>query len=316
MKKKVILAFVLLAIFLAGCMPEARTLKLFDSVTKAPVSGEAVVNGRKVSIKNGILKVHSKKAEIEAKGYEKTVSENQTIYLVPKAYLIIKSNVIPSEILINGKTAAFYIRQNGEYVVSPVEQGNINVKVKSEFCKPFNGTVNISEGKNEISIRLLPDVEKLKNFLSNPPIYSGTFLIAEQGKIDEDNINYVFNVVLKNGKVFQIKHEGTTYDFENGKVFSNGAEIKNKEDIAALLYAKKTVENLFPLSKYIEGLNLEYADPGTISLSGTKTFENRKFNETLKLTFTNSKLNEVKLHIQSDEIENADFEIIIQRTKD
>ncbi len=314
MKKKIIIAFVLLAVFLAGCMREARTFKLFDSITKAPVSGKAVVNGREVSIKNGILKIYSEKAEIKMNGYEKAISEDQITYLVPKAYLVVKSNAVPSAILINGKETKFYLWQNGEYVASPVDQGKVNVEIKSEFCKPFDETVNISKGKNEIFANLSLDREKLESFLSNPSLYSGTFLIAEQGKIDEDNINYEFYALLKNGKVFQIRYQDATYDFENGKVFSKGAEIKNKEDVAALLYAKKTVENLFPLSKYIKDMSLQYADPGTISLSGIKTFENRKFDETLKLSFANCKLNETKLRIQSDEIENTDFEIIIERT--
>ncbi len=315
MKKKVITVLVLIVFALTGCAVHTYTFKLFDNITKAPFTGKAIVNGKKVSIKNGVLKTNSQKVEIETKGYEKTVSENQMIFLVPEAYLIVKSNVIPSEILINGKTAMFYIRQNGECVISPVEEGKINIILESEFCNPFEKTLNISKGRNEISANLSLNKEKLENFLSNLSLYSGTFRITEQGKIDEDNINYEFYALLKNGKVFQIKYKETNYSFENGKVFSKGTEIKNKEDIAALLYAKKTVENLFPLSKYTKNLNLKYADPDTISLFGTKTFENRELNETLKLTFTNSKLKEAKLHIQSYQIENADFEIIIERTE-
>ncbi len=320
MKKNAIAILVILVVLIAGCVSSVHSFEVFDKITNAPFSGKATVNGKNVEITHGILKVRSQKIKITVNGYRTVETSDRKVYLIPKAYLIIKSNCFPDSVSINGSTKKLFILETGTYAISPAPPGKDKILLKSQFCKPFETTVNISSGKNEITVALKPDREKIDSFLSNSQSNNGSFTIYEHGKIDEDNINYKFRIVLENGKLQKIAYQNTVYEFKNGKVFaSTGSEaqkeIINKEDVAALLFVKKTVENLFPLSKLSAHLPLISINGNKITLKGKRVFENREFYEQVEIIPDGKLLNKINLHLESGEIENANFDITIERAE-
>ncbi len=312
MKKIGIVLLLVFAVVYYGCAPDVQTFKVFDSVTGLPFNGTAMVNGKKTVISNGILRERVQKIDIEADGYKEEKTSNKNIYLVPEAYIELRTNALPETVSLNGKRRRIFLEENGKYLVSPVPKGNVLLKISGMFCKTLKKNIVVKDGKNVVALELKPDTAKIKSFLQNSGWEDGDYSVSVKGKIDEDNMDYTLNVTLENGKVTNITYKGLNISFNGEKPVCPDA--KSKEDVAALLYEKNTLENLFGIQNYVTSLPNVSVNGNAIILSGKRMFENRKLEESVSIYTNENRISVMKIHIESSEIENADITLVIRKT--
>ena len=121
---------------------------------------------------------------------------------------------------------------------------------------------------------------------------------------------------LQNGEVVEVQDKNIHYKFKNNVPYivvnSGEKEVTDPEKIAALTFARNTIKNAL-------GLNLSLSQLKTISFSsesaifsGSRTFENRNYTETMQLTMKNKIVTKEVAHIVSTDIENANITVTIE----
>ncbi len=322
--------------FSIGCS-STYTYKVLDAETHKPMNGTALIDGRNVPVENGIIKTSKSKFTIKENGYvEKTISgkESGIIKLVPIAFLnisftnsngnSIELNPDETKIIVNDKVVPqsnLAFSSNGNSViVSPAQTGTETLQIKTLFAESDKILLFIKNGKNDVNAAISFNQDQIESYLSKVTfpnsLKNTTIEISITGTVDKNNINHTLRVKLKNGEIVEVQDKNIHYTFVNNLPYItvNGKEKKvtNPEKIAALTFARNTIKNAL-------GLNLSLSTLKTISFSlesatfsGTRTFENRKYTETVQLTMKNKTVTKEVVHIVSTDIENANITVTIK----
>ena len=319
MKNK-LLVLILSALLLitVGCSSTTTTYNVVDAVTGLPINGTVAINGKNVSIKNGIVSTKTKEVTIEKNGYENAKSnETKIVRLTPIAFLELNVKPIPEEIYVDGVKYPVFLKNNS-IILSPFTTGNHKLTFKGNFIEEKSVNVQIAKGKNKISVSLLLNNEKAYSFLSKikfPEEFKNIeCTININGTVDNENMDYTFNAQVQDGKIITVSDKNISYKFKDNTPFIKDndtlTQVKDRETVAALIYARDVLQNILKLREFIKPLKLTDISNSNASFIKQRTFENRPFSESITLYFNKDAVNKAIVNIKSP-IENTDLFITI-----
>ena len=339
--KKITLTIAILAVLLSisfsiGCSG-TYTYKVLDAETHKPVSGTVLINGRKITIESGAIKTTKTEFTIRKDGYiGKTVSskENRIIKLVPVAFLNIRLTgkngsavkLLPEEtkIIVNNKvvpqSSIAFSQQGSSVIVSPAQTGTTTLQVKTPFAESEKILLSIKNGENDVSAEISFNEKQIENYLNSlvfpNNLKNGLIEISITGTVDAYKINYDLQAKLRNGEVVEVQDKNIHYTFKNNTPYliANGEEkeVTDPEKAAALIFARNTIKNALGLNLSLTKLKTVSFSSESALFSGTRTFENRNYTETVQLTIRNKTVTKEVVHIVSTDIENANLTVTIE----
>ena len=118
---------------------------------------------------------------------------------------------------------------------------------------------------------------------------------------------------VKNNLIENISDNNVSYTFKNGEPFINNEQVDDLERATILKFARDTIQEFLQFKEKIKSLNLKDANTDSISFTGEREFEDRKFSETIKLTLYENKVSSVTVNISSQDLQ-VDLEATISIT--
>lgn len=308
-----IFGVILVLIFIIGCNQKTANIKLLDEITKMPINGEALINGTKVAIEDGVLKTKDRSFEIEVSNYlpmNANLSEDTkeiTLYLKPSSWISINCNVQEPQILIdNNIIESFVVSKDSSIIISPVSQGNHTLSISKQYFIEKEMNITVIEGENNIEVKLEQDENALSMLLDSLIFPSEkenyNFNISINGTFYEKSIEDTISGEVRNKEVYKMKDSNIEYTFQNGKPYIDGQEVKDEEKSFALLFSKNTVENFLSIKEYIKGLTIKDFTNGFLTLYGKRDFEGRSYDEEIIFSISDSTINRIALTISSQEL--------------
>ena len=261
MMKNKLLALILSALLLAtvGCGSVIVTYNVVDAITGLPINGAAIINGKNVNIKNGMVSTKAKEVAIEKNGYEKAkFNKAKIVRLTPIAFLELNVKPIPEEIYVDGVKYPIFLKDNF-IILSPFTTGSHKLTFKGNFTKEKSVNVQIVKGENKISVDLPVNIENVYGFLSKikfPEEFKNIeYTININGTVDKEGMNYTFNAQAQNGKITEVSDKNISYQFKDNTPFIKNnntlVQVKDKETVAALSYARDVLQNILKLRESI-----------------------------------------------------------------
>jgi len=330
-----VISIIAILITILGCNRSNFKVSITDSKTDFPIEGEAQINGKTVKINEGIFYLSEGNYTIEKEGYGNlnlgingNGTNNISTYMEPISYLIILTDNQDTKISIDsaerkGKIVYFdpsALSANGQaesIIISPVNEGQHSIVIEAPFYITKKITEEFHKGGNSINANLVLDREKVQELLKNIEFPEDNknfnFSITIIGDISKNKFSYDLKGAVKNNSIESISDNNVSYTFKNGEPFINNEQVDDLERATILKFARDTIQEFLQFKEKIKSLNLKDANTDSISFTGEREFEGRKFYEAIKLTLYENKASSVTANISSQDLQ-VDLEATISIT--
>ncbi|MCX6088406.1 MAG: hypothetical protein NTV78_04470, partial [Caldiserica bacterium] len=232
------------------------------------------------------------------------------------SYLIILTDNQNAKILIDEAERKGKIEEES-IIISPVNEGQHSIVIEASFYITKKITEEFHKGENLINANLALDSEKVQELLKNIEFPEGNknfnFSITINGDISKNKFSYDLKGAVKNNSIENISDNNVSYTFKNGEPFINNEQVDDLERATILKFARDTIQEFLQFKEKIKSLNLKDANTDSISFTGEREFEDRKFSETIKLTLYENKVSSVTVNISSQDLQ-VDLEATISIT--
>lgn len=318
-----VISIIAILITILGCNRSNFKVNITDSKTGFPIEGKIQVNGKSVKINEGILYLNEGDYTIEKEGYGNLnlgINGNRTnnisTYMEPISYLIILTDNQNTKILIDEAERKGKIEEES-IIISPVNEGQHSIVIEAPFYITKKITEEFHKGENLINANLALDSEKVQELLKNIEFPEDNknfnFSITINGDISKNKFSYDLKGAVKNNLIENISDNNVSYTFKNGEPFINNEQVDDLERATILKFARDTIQEFLQFKEKIKSLNLKDANTDSISFTGEREFEDRKFSETIKLTLYENKVSSVTVNISSQDLQ-VDLEATISIT--
>jgi hypothetical protein len=318
-----VISIIAILITIFGCNRSNFKVSITDSKTGFPIEGKIQVNRKSVKINDGILYLNEGDYTIEKEGYENLnlgINGNRTnnisTYMEPISYLIILTDNQNAKILIDEAERKGKIEEES-IIISPVNEGQHSIVIEAPFYITRKITEEFHKGENLINANLALDSEKVQELLKNIEFPEDNknfnFSITINGDISKNKFSYDLKGAVKNNSIENISDNNVSYTFKNGEPFINNEQVDDLERATILKFARDTIQEFLQFKEKIKSLNLKDANTDSISFTGEREFEDRKFSETIKLTLYENKVSSVTVNISSQDLQ-VDLEATISIT--
>ena len=318
-----VISIIAILITILGCNRSNFKVSITDSKTDFPIEGEAQINGKTVKINEGIFYLSEGNYTIEKEGYGNlnlgingNGTNNISTYMEPISYLIILTDNRNAKILIDGVERKGKI-EDESIIISPVNEGQHSIVIEAPFYITKKITEEFHKGGNSINANLVLDREKVQELLKNIEFPEDNknfnFSITIIGDISKNKFSYDLKGAVKNNSIESISDNNVSYTFKNGEPFINNEQVDDLERATILKFARDTVQEFLQFREKIKSLNLKDANTDSISFTGEREFEDRKFSETIKLTLYENKASSITVNISSQDLQ-VDLEATISIT--
>jgi len=318
-----VISIIAILITILGCNRSNFKVNITDSKTGFPIEGKIQVNGKSVKINEGILYLNEGDYTIEKEGYGNLnlgINGNRTnnisTYMEPISYLIILTDNQNAKILIDEAERKGKIEEES-IIISPVNEGQHSIVIEAPFYITKKITEEFHKGENLINANLALDSEKVQELLKNIEFPEDNknfnFSITITGDISKNKFSYDLEGAVKNNLIENISDNNVSYTFKNGEPFINNEQVDDLERATILKFARDTIQEFLQFKEKIKSLNLKDANTDSISFTGEREFEDRKFSETIKLTLYENKVSSVTVNISSQDLQ-VDLEATISIT--
>lgn len=318
-----VISIIAILITIFGCNRSNFKVSITDSKTGFPIEGKIQVNGKSVKINEGILYLNEGDYTIEKEGYGNLnlgINGNRTnnisTYMEPISYLIILTDNQNTKILIDEAERKGKIEEES-IIISPVNEGQHSIVIEAPFYITKKITEEFHKGENLINANLALDSEKVQELLKNIEFPEDNknfnFSITITGDISKNKFSYDLEGAVKNNLIENISDNNVSYTFKNGEPFINNEQVDDLERATILKFARDTIQEFLQFKEKIKSLNLKDANTDSISFTGEREFEDRKFSETIKLTLYENKVSSVTVNISSQDLQ-VDLEATISIT--
>lgn len=318
-----VISIIAILITIFGCNRSNFKVSITDSKTGFPIEGKIQVNGKSVKINEGILYLNEGDYTIEKEGYGNLnlgINGNRTnnisTYMEPISYLIILTDNQNAKILIDEAERKGKIEEES-IIISPVNEGQHSIVIEAPFYITRKITEEFHKGENLINANLALDSEKVQELLKNIEFPEDNknfnFSITINGDISKNKFSYDLKGAVKNNSIENISDNNVSYTFKNGEPFINNEQVDDLERATILKFARDTIQEFLQFKEKIKSLNLKDANTDSISFTGEREFEDRKFSETIKLTLYENKVSSVTVNISSQDLQ-VDLEATISIT--
>jgi len=318
-----VISIIAILITILGCNRSNFKVNITDSKTGFPIEGKIQVNGKSVKINEGILYLNEGDYTIEKEGYGNLnlgINGNRTnnisTYMEPISYLIILTDNQNAKILIDEAERKGKIEEES-IIISPVNEGQHSIVIEAPFYITKKITEEFHKGENLINANLALDSEKVQELLKNIEFPEDNknfnFSITINGDISKNKFSYDLKGAVKNNLIENISDNNVSYTFKNSEPFINNEQVDDLERATILKFARDTIQEFLQFKEKIKSLNLKDANTDSISFTGEREFEDRKFSETIKLTLYENKVSSVTVNISSQDLQ-VDLEATISIT--
>jgi len=318
-----VISIIAILITILGCNRSNFKVNITDSKTGFPIEGKIQVNGKSVKINEGILYLNEGDYTIEKEGYGNLnlgINGNRTnnisTYMEPISYLIILTDNQNAKILIDEAERKGKIEEES-IIISPVNEGQHSIVIEAPFYITKKITEEFHKGENLINANLALDSEKVQELLKNIEFPEDNknfnFSITINGDISKNKFSYDLEGAVKNNLIENISDNNVSYTFKNSEPFINNEQVDDLERATILKFARDTIQEFLQFKEKIKSLNLKDANTDSISFTGEREFEDRKFSETIKLTLYENKVSSVTVNISSQDLQ-VDLEATISIT--
>ena len=318
-----VISIIAILITILGCNRSNFKISITDSKTDFPIEGKIQINGKSAEINNGILYLNERDYTIEKEGYENLnlgINGNRTnnisTYMEPISYLIILTDNQNAKILIDEAERKGKIEEES-IIISPVNEGQHSIVIEAPFYITRKITEEFHKGENLINANLALDSEKVQELLKNIEFPEDNknfnFSITINGDISKNKFSYDLKGAVKNNSIENISDNNVSYTFKNGEPFINNEQVDDLEKATILKFARDTIQEFLQFKEKIKSLNLKDANTDSISFTGEREFEDRKFSETIKLTLYENKVSSVTVNISSQDLQ-VDLEATLSIT--
>ncbi|PIX29272.1 MAG: hypothetical protein COZ65_02665 [Caldiserica bacterium CG_4_8_14_3_um_filter_35_18] len=318
-----VISIIAILITIFGCNRSNFKVSITDSKTGFPIEGKIQVNGKSVKINEGILYLNEGDYTIEKEGYGNLnlgINGNRTnnisTYMEPISYLIILTDNQNTKILIDEAERKGKIEEES-IIISPVNEGQHSIVIEAPFYITKKITEEFHKGENLINANLALDSEKVQELLKNIEFPEDNknfnFSITITGDISKNKFSYDLEGAVKNNLIENISDNNVSYTFKNSEPFINNEQVDDLERATILKFARDTIQEFLQFKEKIKSLNLKDANTDSISFTGEREFEDRKFSETIKLTLYENKVSSVTVNISSQDLQ-VDLEATISIT--
>ena len=318
-----VISIIAILITILGCNRSNFKVNITDSKTGFPIEGKIQINGKSVKINEGILYLNEGDYTIEKEGYGNLnlgINGNRTnnisTYMEPISYLIILTDNQNTKILIDEAERKGKIEEES-IIISPVNEGQHSIVIEAPFYITKKITEEFHKGENLINANLALDSEKVQELLKNIEFPEDNknfnFSITITGDISKNKFSYDLEGAVKNNLIENISDNNVSYTFKNGEPFINNEQVDDLERATILKFARDTIQEFLQFKEKIKSLNLKDANTDSISFTGEREFEDRKFSETIKLTLYENKVSSVTVNISSQDLQ-VDLEATISIT--
>ena len=318
-----VISIIAILITILGCNRSNFKISITDSKTDFPIEGKIQINGKSAEINNGILYLNERDYTIEKEGYENLnlgINGNRTnnisTYMEPISYLIILTDNQNAKILIDEAERKGKIEEES-IIISPVNEGQHSIVIEAPFYITRKITKEFHKGENLINANLALDSEKVQELLKNIEFPEDNknfnFSITINGDISKNKFSYDLKGAVKNNSIENISDNNVSYTFKNGEPFINNEQVDDLEKATILKFARDTIQEFLQFKEKIKSLNLKDANTDSISFTGEREFEDRKFSETIKLTLYENKASSITVNISSQDLQ-VDLEATISIT--
>jgi len=318
-----VISIIAILITILGCNRSNFKVNITDSKTGFPIEGKIQVNGKSVKINEGILYLNEGDYTIEKEGYGNlnlgingNGTNNISTYMEPISYLIILTDNQNAKILIDEAERKGKIEEES-IIISPVNEGQHSIVIEAPFYITKKITEEFHKGENLINANLALDSEKVQELLKNIEFPEDNknfnFSITINGDISKNKFSYDLKGAVKNNLIENISDNNVSYTFKNGEPFINNEQVDDLERATILKFARDTIQEFLQFKEKIKSLNLKDANTDSISFTGEREFEDRKFSETIKLTLYENKVSSVTVNISSQDLQ-VDLEATISIT--
>ena len=318
-----VISIIAILITILGCNRSNFKVNITDSKTGFPIEGKIQVNGKSVKINEGILYLNEGDYTIEKEGYGNLnlgINGNRTnnisTYMEPISYLIILTDNQNTKILIDEAERKGKIEEES-IIISPVNEGQHSIVIEAPFYITKKITEEFHKGENLINANLALDSEKVQELLKNIEFPEDNknfnFSITITGDISKNKFSYDLEGAVKNNLIENISDNNVSYTFKNGEPFINNEQVDDLERATILKFARDTIQEFLQFKEKIKSLSLKDANTDSISFTGEREFEDRKFSETIKLTLYENKVSSVTVNISSQDLQ-VDLEATISIT--
>ena len=318
-----VISIIAILITILGCNRSNFKVNITDSKTGFPIEGKIQINGKSVKINEGILYLNEGDYTIEKEGYGNLnlgINGNRTnnisTYMEPISYLIILTDNQNTKILIDEAERKGKIEEES-IIISPVNEGQHSIVIEAPFYITKKITEEFHKGENLINANLALDSEKVQELLKNIEFPEDNknfnFSITINGDISKNKFSYDLKGAVKNNLIENISDNNVSYTFKNSEPFINNEQVDDLERATILKFARDTIQEFLQFKEKIKSLNLKDANTDSISFTGEREFEDRKFSETIKLTLYENKVSSVTVNISSQDLQ-VDLEATISIT--
>ena len=318
-----VISIIAILITILGCNRSNFKVNITDSKTGFPIEGKIQVNGKSVKINEGILYLNEGDYTIEKEGYGNLnlgINGNRTnnigTYMEPISYLVVQTDTQDTKILIDGAERKGKIEEES-IIISPVNEGQHSIVIEAPFYITRKITEEFHKGENLINANLALDSEKVQELLKNIEFPEDNknfnFSITINGDISKNKFSYDLKGAVKNNSIENISDNNISYTFKNGEPFINNEQVDDLERATILKFARDTIQEFLQFKEKIKSLNLKDANTDSISFTGEREFEDRKFSETIKLTLYENKVSSVTVNISSQDLQ-VDLEATLSIT--
>jgi len=318
-----VISIIAILITILGCNRSNFKVNITDSKTGFPIEGKIQINGKSVKINEGILYLNEGDYTIEKEGYGNLnlgINGNRTnnisTYMEPISYLIILTDNQNAKILIDEAERKGKIEEES-IIISPVNEGQHSIVIEAPFYITKKITEEFHKGENLINANLALDSEKVQELLKNIEFPEDNknfnFSITITGDNSKNKFSYDLKGAVKNNLIENISDNNVSYTFKNGEPFINNEQVDDLERATILKFARDTIQEFLQFKEKIKSLNLKDANTDSISFTGEREFEDRKFSETIKLTLYENKVSSVTVNISSQDLQ-VDLEATISIT--
>lgn len=318
-----VISIIAILITIFGCNRSNFKVSITDSKTGFPIEGKIQINGKSVKINEGILYLNEGDYTIEKEGYGNLnlgINGNRTnnisTYMEPISYLIILTDNQNAKILIDEAERKGKIEEES-IIISPVNEGQHSIVIEAPFYITKKITEEFHKGENLINANLALDSEKVQELLKNIEFPEDNknfnFSITITGDISKNKFSYDLKGAVKNNLIENISDNNVSYTFKNSEPFINNEQVDDLERATILKFARDTIQEFLQFKEKIKSLNLKDANTDSISFTGEREFEDRKFSETIKLTLYENKVSSVTVNISSQDLQ-VDLEATISIT--
>ena len=318
-----VISIIAILITILGCNRSNFKVSITDSKTGFPIEGKIQINGKSVKINEGILYLNEGDYTIEKEGYGNlnlgingNGTNNISTYMEPISYLIILTDNQNAKILIDEAERKGKIEEES-IIISPVNEGQHSIVIEAPFYITKKITEEFHKGENLINANLALDSEKVQELLKNIEFPEDNknfnFSITITGDISKNKFSYDLEGAVKNNLIENISDNNVSYTFKNSEPFINNEQVDDLERATILKFARDTIQEFLQFKEKIKSLNLKDANTDSISFTGEREFEDRKFSETIKLTLYENKVSSVTVNISSQDLQ-VDLEATISIT--